>query len=238
MKIVHISDIHLTENGHEIWGVNTLHQFCKAILKIKEQDGIDGIVVSGDLSNDGTRWTYEFIDKAFAEISVPTFCCPGNHDNLEEFYHGYRPSFYKNDEVFELCGWNFVMLNSAVTGMSRGFFNPELLRTLIQRCCGPTAVVLHHPPVTQEGWLNRKLLENRDEFNHIIQQSKNVKMVLYGHTHFYTTTITNGVVYSSAPSISFAFSPNLRKFEIAKGEEGLNIIETDNNKITIKNIRL
>uniref|UniRef100_UPI0025581F04 metallophosphoesterase family protein n=1 Tax=Bacteroides acidifaciens TaxID=85831 RepID=UPI0025581F04 len=64
MKIVHISDIHLTENGTEIWGVNTHEHFQKAIQKIKELDGLDGIIVSGDLSNDGSKWTYEYIDRA------------------------------------------------------------------------------------------------------------------------------------------------------------------------------
>jgi 3',5'-cyclic AMP phosphodiesterase CpdA len=55
MRIVHISDIHLTENGTEIWGINTLEHFQKAIHKIKEMDGLDGIIVSGDLSNDGSN---------------------------------------------------------------------------------------------------------------------------------------------------------------------------------------
>ena len=66
MKFIHISDIHLTENGREIWCVNTLDHFYKAIGRIKDLDGIDGIFVSGDLSDDGSRWTYEFIDKVFA----------------------------------------------------------------------------------------------------------------------------------------------------------------------------
>ena len=47
MRIVHISDIHLTENGTEIWGINTLEHFQKAIHKIKEMDGLDGIIVNG-----------------------------------------------------------------------------------------------------------------------------------------------------------------------------------------------
>lgn len=233
MKLVHISDIHLTENGREIWGVNTLNKFGKTIQKIKELDGIDGIVVSGDLSNDGTRWTYEFIDNAFAEIGIPTFCCPGNHDNLEEFYHDYRPLFYKNNETFELCGWNFIMLNSAVLGMSRGFFNSEKLSNLIQQCKGPVAVVLHHPPIEQEGWLNRKLLENRDEFNDIIHNVRKVRLVLYGHSHYHTIKTISGIVYSCAPSTGFAFNPNLHKFEIAKGEEGFNIIYMNGDTISI-----
>lgn len=238
MKLIHISDIHLTENGREIWGVNTLDHFCKTIQKIKGLDGIDGIVVSGDLSDDGSRWTYEYIDRAFAEIGIPTFCCPGNHDNLDEFYNGYKPSFYKICETFELCGWTFIMLNSAVAGMSRGFFNPKTLFTLTQQSSGPVAVVLHHPPIEQEGWLNRKLLENRNEFNDIIHKNKNVRLVLYGHTHHHTDNVIDGVTYSSASSIGFAFHRSLSKFEIAQGKEGFNIIELKNGNILITNIRL
>lgn len=176
MKIIHISDIHLTENGREIWGVNTLDHFSKAIQKIKELNGIDGIVVSGDLSDDGSRWTYEYIDKAFAGTGIPTFCCPGNHDNLQEFYYGYKSQFYKTSETFKLCGWTFIRLNSAVTDMSRGYFKMGTLSKKIQQSKGPVAVVLHHPPIEQKGWLNRKLLENRNAFNELIQQKPKSKI--------------------------------------------------------------
>lgn len=236
MKLIHISDIHLTENGHQIWEVNTLEHFCSAIHKIKSLDSIDGIIVSGDLSDDGSRWSYEYIDRSFAEIGIPTFCCPGNHDNLDVFYHSYKPLFYKTCETFKLGEWTFIMLNSVVTGMSRGFFASETLSKLISINCAPVAIVLHHPPLEQEGWLNRKLLGNRDEFNDVIFHAENVKLVLYGHTHYHTNNIVNGVVYSSASSTGFAFHPNLPKFEIAHGKEGFSLITLYGTNIKIENI--
>ncbi|WP_165157813.1 metallophosphoesterase [Parabacteroides sp. ZJ-118] len=238
MKLIHISDIHLTENGHQIWEVNTLEHFCSAIQKIKSLDSVDGIIVSGDLSDDGSRWSYEYIDRAFAEIGIPTFCCPGNHDNLNTFFGGYEPRFYKIPELVEIGDWSFILLNSAVTGMSRGYFNIEKLKGLLERSHGNTTVVLHHPPIEQEGWLNRKLLENRDEFNDIILHTENVRLVLYGHTHYHTNSIINGVVYSSAPSTGFAFNPNSQKFKIVSGEEGFNIIEIKNDDIMIAKVNL
>ena len=236
MKIIHISDIHLTANGREIWGVNTLDHFSKAIQKIKELNGIDGIGESGDLSDDGSRWTYEYIDKAFAETGIPTFCCPGNHDNLQEFYYGYKSQFYKTSETFNLCGWTFIMLNSAVTDMSRGYFKMGTLSKKIQQSKGPVAVVLHHPPIEQKGWLNRKLLENRNAFNELIQQNQKVKLVLYGHTHFHAENLINGVLYSSASSTGFAFHPDLPEYEIAYGKEGFSIITLTDDQIKIESI--
>ena len=238
MKLIHLSDIHLTENGRKIWETNTFAHFQKAIQRIKELSGIDGIVISGDLSDDGSLWTYKYIDQAFAKIGIPTFCCPGNHDNLREFYQGYKPLFCKIKETFELCGWTFIMLNSAMIGMSRGSINTEKLSQHIQQSIGPVAIILHHPPIEQKGWLNRKLLDNRDIFNDIIQHCTNVRLVLYGHTHYHTDSIINGIVYSSAPSIGFAFNPNLPKFEIASGEEGFNVIETKDDSITITTVKL
>lgn len=234
MKLIHISDIHLTEKGHEIWGVSTLEHFSRAIQDITRMNDIDAIVVSGDLSDDGSRWAYEYIDNAFAEIGIPTYCCAGNHDNLNEFYQSYKPSYYNICETFDLCDWTFIMLNSAVEGMSRGLCNLDKLERLLHSHKNKAlAVVLHHPPIVQEGWLNRKLLENRNDFNKIIRQAKNVKMVLYGHTHYGSTSMIDGIVYSSAPSVGFAFHPNLPKFTIANGQEGFNIITVNNEKIAI-----
>ena len=70
MKFIHISDIHLTENGREIWGVNTLDHFCKAIERIKDLDGIEGIFVSGDLSEMLTSFSTEQPEKHLRGISV------------------------------------------------------------------------------------------------------------------------------------------------------------------------
>lgn len=238
MRIIHISDIHITKKGQTIWGVNTLEHFNKALKRISCLGRIDAIIISGDLSDDGSRWSYEYIDKAVGQIGIPTYCCAGNHDNLEELYCDYTPSFYKTCEVFKLQSWTFIMLNSAVPGMSRGQFNYENLLHLLQSNDAPIALVLHHPPIEQDGWLNRKLLENQEDFNALIRQYGNVHLVLYGHTHHYSTKFKNGVVYSSATSIGFAFDPSLPKFEIAHGKEGFSLITFDKIKFGIENILL
>ena len=61
MKIVHLSDLHITKDGVEIWGTNTLSHFQQAIDVISQIDDIDAIIVTGDLSNDGSNWSYTYI---------------------------------------------------------------------------------------------------------------------------------------------------------------------------------
>ena len=82
MKILHLSDIHLTKHGEIIWGTDTLSNLNKALDKIKKFTNIDAIIISGDISNDGSLWTYEYIDEQFGKLDIPVYCCPGNHDNI------------------------------------------------------------------------------------------------------------------------------------------------------------
>ena len=99
-----------------------------------------------------------------------------------------------------------------------------------------TAIVLHHPPIEPGGWLNRKLLDNRESFNSIIRKYKQVKLVLFGHTHYYQQTRQDGVLYVSASSVGFAFDKELPKFEIAQGKESFNYVSLDDDKILVSNV--
>ena len=236
MRIIHLSDLHIPENSQDIWGINPADRLNAMVSKIKDLRNIDAIFISGDISNDGSLWSYQYVDKILAEVGIPAYCCPGNHDNLKLFYAGYKPKFYSTQELQKINDWTFILLNSAVEGMSRGMIDLENLKYLLSQATGNIAIVLHHPPIEQEGWLNRKLLENRDEFNDIVFENHNVKLVLYGHTHYHTSQLFNNIIYSSAPSIGFAFNPTLPKFQIAKGEEGLTMITLDGDNIQIEKI--
>ncbi len=97
------------------------------------------------------------------------------------------------------------MLNSAVPDMSRGYFNPDVLMRLLKSSNGPVAIVLHHPPVNQDGWLNRKLLDNKSHFKEIIEHFHNVKLVLYGHSHYASFRTFEDIIYNCSPSIGLRF---------------------------------
>jgi len=95
MKIIHMSDMHLMKDGLPIWDTNTMDHFNKSIDIIRGMNNIDAIIVTGDLSNDGSRWTYQYVDQMFFSLGIPTYCCPGNHDSLKMMLDKYKPSFYQ-----------------------------------------------------------------------------------------------------------------------------------------------
>ncbi len=245
IRILHISDIHLTQLGSPIWGADVKLNFDSAIKFISEiKLEIDAIFITGDLSNDGSIESYKYIDAAFASIGVPTYCCMGNHDNIDHVLSVFSSGFINYCPIAYVADWKFLILNSIVPdeedlgkNKARGYLSETSLKflessiTLDKR---NTAIVLHHPPIEPGGWLNRKLLDNRDIFNKLIRKYEQVKLVLYGHTHYNLQTSLDGILYTSASSIGFAFDKELPKFEIAQGQEGFNVYEICNDNIFCK----
>ena len=86
MRIIHMSDLHLTSDKLPIWGVDTYKQFVKALNSIGSIPNIDCIVVSGDIADDGNLLTYQYADDMLNSLSIPVLWCPGNHDNIETFF--------------------------------------------------------------------------------------------------------------------------------------------------------
>lgn len=248
MRIVHMSDQHLTKDGCPIWETNTMEHFNQSIDIIRGIQNIDAILVTGDISDDGSERTYQYADRLFSSLGIPTLCCPGNHDSLKMMLEGYKPSYYQvlpSSRIIE--GWKIVMLNSVIPAdedpnqnKARGFLSEESLSYIKQELeeGHPTIIALHHPPLEPGGWLNRRILENREVFNQTIDSYPNARLVLYGHIHYFTEVQQGHTRYSSSTSVGFAFDKDLQKFQIADGLEGFSLIDINNDIIDITNVKL
>ena len=60
-----MSDLHLTKDGCPIWGTNTMEHFNQSIAIIRGMQNIDVILVTGDISDDGSKWTYQYADRMY-----------------------------------------------------------------------------------------------------------------------------------------------------------------------------
>lgn len=245
MRLLILSDLHITENGNPIWDTDTLSHFQKAIRRINMLNNIDAIIVSGDIADAGSLWVYNFVYEQLSILGYPTYYIPGNHDSVANMRsiidkeHFLTP-FYVKD-------WKFIPLNSVMPddtlpgkNMGRGYLAESDIFKLIHELDTDRNIclILHHPPIAQDGWLNRKLLENMSTFNEIISQHPNVKLVLYGHTHYHSVKHMGHTTYICAPSIGFAFDKDLPKFQIASGEEALLLIEANDMEIVCKQIHI
>ncbi len=236
MRILHLSDLHITNHGVPIWGTDTKQHLDLSIKRIQSMSDIDAILITGDLSDDGSAWSYAYIGSQLRRVGLPTYCCPGNHDNIQIMN---QMDYCSMQTIADVCGWKLLNLNSTLPSMARGYLPEETLRFIKKEVFQddkPVIIAFHHPSIEPGGWLNRKLLENRLMFNDFISNYLNIRLILYGHTHYSYQHKIGHILFSSAPSIGFAFNKNLPKFQIASGEEGMNLITIQDDNISIQSI--
>lgn len=247
MRIIILSDLHIADNGLPIWETDTTAHFNKAINLIKQIPSIDAIIVSGDIADKGTPWAYNYVRNALDALRIPTYLVPGNHDNISNFYKLMNSRWCHTCKDVTIQDWKFIFLSTVKpdstdenSNMSRGYLSDSEMYRFRESVNSDekNCVILHHPPIEQEGWLNRKLLENRLEFNEIVKSYSNIRLVVYGHTHFHSINNENDVTYIGSPAVGFAFNKDLPKFQIDNGAEAILILELNNDRINCKSVMI
>ena len=86
--ILQITDTHIVAEGELVSGqletAVPLTRLVDRIASIRHQIGpIDAVIVSGDLSDDGSEESYARFKRLLAPLDLPTYVIPGNHDIRE-----------------------------------------------------------------------------------------------------------------------------------------------------------
>lgn len=79
MRLLHLSDLHLCSSPDAvIYGVNPYDNLMRAIRKIQNISDIDLCVITGDISNDGSKESYELADQSLSPLPFPVYVTNGN----------------------------------------------------------------------------------------------------------------------------------------------------------------
>src|SRR4051812_17376053 len=90
MRILHLSDTHLTRvPGLDGDGVDTRESLRRILHDCRELPGLDVVVVTGDVADDGSREAYtdalELIGAFARQRHIPAIFSTGNHDERAAF---------------------------------------------------------------------------------------------------------------------------------------------------------
>ncbi|HHH44389.1 MAG TPA: phosphodiesterase, partial [Gammaproteobacteria bacterium] len=81
LRVVQVTDTHLYADPDGcLLGLNTRYCLAQVIDLVRSERSPDLLVVSGDLTHDGSPQAYRHVQEAFRRIGAPVWCLPGNHD--------------------------------------------------------------------------------------------------------------------------------------------------------------
>ncbi len=210
-RLLQLTDTHLFGQPEaKLLGVPThisLARIVDRILALSARP--DLILLTGDLSQDGSAESYDQLSRLLAPLKLPIYWLPGNHDCVETMTRSLSAPIFQSEKRFSDQGWQFILLNSQIPGEVPGRLSAATLKELTQhleQTDEPTAIAFHHPPVQlQAAWLDNSALQNPDDLFAVIDRFPQVKLVLFGHIHQEISQERHGVTYLSCPSTCIQF---------------------------------
>lgn len=223
--ILHISDTHIAAQGALVSGRLDTGASLRALVKrvegMRAQLGpIDGLLVSGDLSEDGSPGSYQLFKDILAPLDLPLFIIPGNHDAREALRDAFPELAHVpskgpvnwSTQVGDVC---LIGLDTLVEGSGGGLLGEATLAYLADRLqrAGDTPVLLamHHPPF-QSGipFMDDIGLQGIEALTDVLSRHKGEVRIVCGHIHSMMVATVAGHVAVSSPSPCSVFDYDLR----------------------------
>jgi Icc protein len=179
------------------------------------------VIVTGDCSADGSPESYRRLREKIARLTPTAYYLPGNHDDapyMARFLADRTLArFEKFTQVFDACGWRFILLDSSVAGEDGGSIGNDQREWLRARLARdpkmPTVVAMHNNPLpVGSRWLDTMTISDAPALLAVLDTAPHVKLVLFGHVHQEIETRRGATVYASAPSTFFQFKPRAAEF--------------------------
>jgi Icc protein len=238
INIVQITDTHLYGGpGGTLLKLNTQESFDHVLRVIKQNEAdIDVILATGDIAQDASVAGYEKFIKMVTPLGAPFYWIPGNHDITAVMDKVAEGKSYSN-KLIHLNNWLIIMLDTSIAGQVHGrlsvaelsFLDRSLRDAADDKTIENCLICLHHNPVeTDAKWMGDIGLHNYSDFFAVLNSSRKVRALLYGHIHQELDFQYNGLRCLCSPSTCIQFKPAVTNFElddISPGYRNLKLFE-------------
>ena len=200
---------------------SSLARLVKRIGEIRSRIGpVDAVLVSGDISDDGSTESYRHFRALSAPLDLPLFVVPGNHDAREAM----RSAFLE-DGYFSKTGklnWHrkagtihLIGLDTLIEGEGGGALDGSTLAFLTDALsrvgAGPVLLAMHHPPFrTGIGFMDEIGLVNSAELAELLSDFNGELRIVCGHIHSMMVVSMGSHIAISAPSPCSTFALDTR----------------------------
>lgn len=196
--LIQITDTHLlADPTAQLRGCNPWQMLQDCLRQVVKHQP-DGVLLTGDLADQGQPAAYDALVAAVSTIGCPVYWLPGNHDDVTQLQTQLRArlqiqppaSKWYGLQAVKLGAWRLLLLNSVLpqAKWGEGYLAADQLHWLRQELASypdrPTLVALHHHPVpTGIDWLDQMPVQNAAELLGILANFAQVRVVVFGHIH-------------------------------------------------------
>jgi len=211
MKIVQLSDLHLTLPGAELFGSAPLARLELAIDRIlADHPDADFCLLTGDLADAGGDAAYASLAEALRRLPMPAHLLPGNHDSRAALHRQF-PQLPADDGGFmqaalDTPAGRFLLLDTVEVGAPWGSYCVQRREWLAQQLAAagdlPLYVAMHHPPLALGiPSMDQFALRDAEAFWSIIAPHRTrIRHLFFGHLHRPIGGSWRGIPFSCASS--------------------------------------
>jgi 3',5'-cyclic-AMP phosphodiesterase len=212
-----LSDTHIAADPSDTFRGFKPHENLTKVVGQLKASHFDAIVINGDLARaEGKPIDYvrfaDFVDPLAEQATLVVTL--GNHDDrknarsaLTKISGEPQPVEQKFVTVLDTTPLRFVFLDSLlVTNIGAGQLGKSqrewLAASLGQNSSKPTIVFVHHNPDAEWDYG----LVDADRLLAILKAQRQVKALVFGHTHTYRHTQTDGLHLVNLPAVGYNFA--------------------------------
>ncbi|WP_068545883.1 metallophosphoesterase [Thalassotalea crassostreae] len=186
ITIAQFSDSHLfalPEQRH--YGANVLQNLNHILQHINQNQQVEHVIFTGDLSQDHSLESYQQFNQSIANfLTKPLAYIAGNHDDLPALSNELTATTISHDAQLALGKWQILLLNSK-SNTPAGLVAESELERIVEGASNSANQLLfmHHHPRDVGYFIDRHGLENKQQFWSAIDQNNRIKLICCGHVH-------------------------------------------------------
>ncbi|NDV88235.1 phosphodiesterase [Aurantimonas aggregata] len=244
MKLIQITDPHLTLPGETLFGLDPHARLDACLDHVAKHHGdVDLVIVTGDLTHDGEPAAYAALAERLGGFALPFRLMLGNHDDRGRFAAAF-PALAPDGGFFQgfvdTAEGRLILLDTLEAGRVEGHLSPERLHWLDRTLAGtggrPAFVFMHHPPFPiHVPALDAVRLADAERFAAVLARHENVRHIFAGHVHRPSAGTWNGIgfttLFGTCQQSAALFSEN--RFETSLEPPSYGVVFIDAATVTV-----
>lgn len=213
-RVLQISDSHLAAREGQLYRGQDADANLERLGHAARRWRPDLLLLTGDLSEDGSEASYRRIRDWSLRIGCPVAWIPGNHDVRSVMAPVFDAAGFLAGPVIEAGDWQLGLLDSTWPDDPGGELDTGRLAPLdgldSRR---PAGVFVHHQPVPVGAhWIDKVGLRESDRLWSALGRAEAVRFVAFGHVHQRFRRRHRGVEVLAGPSTAANTLPATEKF--------------------------